>query len=102
MDWWELAGWGLFGGFIVDGLEFWRDVRRNGGAWPVYYRSLAGIVAEVIRLFAGAGLAIAFGKSGQVSGVIGAIAIGAAAPLIVEKLGQQPPFLPVSPKETNR
>lgn len=102
MDWWELAGWGLFGGFIVDGLEFWRDVRRNGGAWPVYYKSLAGIVAEAIRLFAGAGLAIAFGKSGQVSGVIGAIAIGAAAPLIVEKLGQQLPLLPVSPRENNQ
>ena len=102
MDTWELAGWGLFGGFIVDGLEFWHDVRRNGGNWPVYYTSLAYVVAEAVRLVAGAGLAIAFGKSGQVSGVIGAIAIGAAAPLIVEKLGQQLPFLPSSSKENKQ
>jgi len=72
------------------------------GACPVYYTSLAGVVAEAIRLFAGAGLAIAFGKSGQISGVIGAIAIGAAAPLIVEKLSQQLPLLPVSSRENTQ
>jgi hypothetical protein len=36
------------------------------------------------------------------SGAIGAVAIGAAAPLIVEKLAQQLPSLPTSPKENNQ
>lgn len=102
MEWWELGGWGLFGGFIVDGLEFWRLVRTNGGIWPVQYRSFASIAAEIIRLVAGAGLAIAFGKSGQITGAIGAVAIGAAAPLIVEKLAQQLPAFPTAPKENNQ
>src|SRR5437899_10799747 len=102
MDWWELAGWGLLGGFIVDGLEFWRMVRNNGGVWPIQYRSLAFVAAELVRLLAGAGLAIAFGKSGQVTGALGAVAIGAAAPLIVEKLSQQLPSLPISSQENNK
>jgi hypothetical protein len=102
VDWWELGILGLFGGFIVDGLEFWHLVRDAKGGWPVQYRSCAFIAAEVVRLGIGAGLAIAFGKSGQVSGVIGAIAIGAAAPIIVEKLSHQLPLLPDSPTEDNR
>jgi hypothetical protein len=99
MEWWELGLWGLFGGFIVDGLEFWRLVRNNRGVWPVQYRSFASLAAEIVRLIVGAGLAIAFGKSGQVTGAIGAVAIGAAAPLIVEKLAQQVPSLPTPPEE---
>jgi hypothetical protein len=102
VDWWELGIWGLFGGFIVDGLEFWHLVRGAKGVWPAQYRGCAFIAAEIVRLGIGAGLAIAFGKSGQVSGVIGAIAIGAAAPVIVEKLSHQLPLLPVPPREDNR
>jgi len=99
MEWWELGLGGLFGGFLVDGLEFWRLVRSIGGVWPVQYRSFAFVTAEIVRLIAGAGPAIAFGKSGQVTGAIGAVAIGAGAPLIVEKLAQQLPSLPTLPEE---
>ena len=94
MDWWTSGLWGLFGGFITDGLELWRLVRSNGGTWPGDCRSVAFFVAESIRLIAGAGLAIAFGQSGQVSGPMGALAIGVATPLIVEKLTQQLPTIP--------
>ncbi len=94
MEWWEFASWGLFGGFITDGLEFWRLVRNNEGKWPKDFWSGAFIVAEGVRLLAGAGLALAFGESGQVSGPVGALAIGVAAPLIVEKFAQQLPTFP--------
>ena len=91
MLWWEAASWGLFGGFIVDGLELYGVVRRNAGIWPSDCRSLAFVVVEVIRLVTGAGLAMAFSESGQISGAVGAIMIGVAAPLIVEKMSRQLP-----------
>jgi len=88
------AIWGLFGGFITDGLEFWRAVKANGGNWPPGYGSWAFLVGELFRLCAGAGLAVAFGRAGQVNGEIGALALGAAAPLVVEKIAQ---WLPPAP-----
>ena len=94
MAWWDLVFWGLFGGFIVDGLELWHQVRKNNGKWPVRCSSIAFFIAEIIRLTAGAGLAVAFGGSGQVNGPLGALAIGVAAPLIVEKLASSLPSLP--------
>jgi len=99
MSWWELAGWGFFGGFIAEGLPLWRMVEKNRGVWPPHYRSPGFFAAKAIRLLIGAGLAVLFGESGQVSGAIGAVAVGAAAPLIVEKLTQQLPSLP--PQQEN-
>jgi hypothetical protein len=92
--WMDYAVWGLVGGAIVDGIEFWQIVRANRGSWPLEYRTFAFGVAELVRLSAGAGLAVAFGLSGQVTGPMGAMTIGLAAPLIVEKLSRQlPAFL---------
>jgi hypothetical protein len=94
MVWWTFAGWGLFGGFVIDGLDLWKVVRSNGGSWPRECCSIGFFVAEFIRLIAGAGLALALGQSGQVNGPIGALAVGVAAPLIAEKLAQAVPALP--------
>lgn len=94
MTWWYFAFWGLFGGFIVDGIDMWHQVRKNNGKWPPSCLSIAFFIAEIIRLAAGAGLAVAFGGSGQVNGPLGALAIGVAAPLIVEKLSSFLPSLP--------
>lgn len=91
LHWYTFALWGLFGGVIVDGLEIWRNIRANNGQWPQKFRTWSYLIAEIIRLGAGAGLAVAFGQSGQVSGPLGALAIGVATPLIVEKLSQQLP-----------
>jgi len=91
MEWWEVAFWGSFGGFIVDGIEFWKLLRNNRGSVPLAYQSVAFVVAEGIRLAASAGLATALERSGHISGPIGAMAIGAATPLLVEKLTQQLP-----------
>ena len=86
MEWWQVAIWGFLGGFIVDGLEVWRLVRSNNGSWPAQCSSFAFFVAEMIRLISGAVLSVAFGISKQISGPLGALAIGVATPLIVEKL----------------
>lgn len=88
MEWWALVLWGFAGGFAVDGIEIWKLVKANGGAWPGSISTIAFSVAEIIRLSVGAFLTVAFGEAGQVSGPVGALAIGAAAPLIVEKLAQ--------------
>jgi hypothetical protein len=53
------------------------------------------LLAVAIRLGVGAGLAAAAGSSGQVAGAFGAVAVGVAAPLIVEKLYQQIPRVAV-------
>jgi len=49
------------------------------------------LVSVLIRLTVGAGLALAAGWSDQVSGPVGALAIGVAAPLFVEQMARQLP-----------
>ena len=85
MDCWGIVCWGLFGGFAVEGLEFWSMVRKNKGVLPVQY-SLPYLCGQAARILIGAGLAVAFWESGAVTSVIGAVGIGAAAPAIVKKL----------------
>ncbi|MCA1705637.1 MAG: hypothetical protein LC808_21210 [Actinobacteria bacterium] len=97
MTWIEAALWGLFGGFAVEGLDLYGAVRRRG-CWP--WRAVgprevgaAGyFVAELIRLVIGSGLAWALAESGQINGPIGALAVGIAAPLIVERLTRAMPL----------
>jgi hypothetical protein len=94
MEAWQYAIWGLFGGFAVEGLEFSGAIRRIGG-WPWQRPNEPGplplIVSVLIRLAIGSGLALAAGSSGQVSGPFGALAVGVAAPLLVEQLARQIP-----------
>ncbi|KQM03084.1 MULTISPECIES: hypothetical protein [unclassified Frankia] len=95
----EVALWGLFGGFAVEGLDLYTAVRRSGrwpwrtgrprevGAW-------AYLVAEVVRLAIGAGLAAAAAASGQVTTAFAAVSVGIAAPLVVERLARAIPLDP--------
>lgn len=97
----EAAAWGVFGGFAVEGLEFTRAIRR-AGEWPWRRQGEPGpvplVVSVLIRLIVGAGLAAATVSAGQVQGPFGALAIGVAAPLLIEQLSQQfPAKLRVSP-----
>ncbi len=102
-QWCVFAGWGLLGGFIVDGMQFYRSVLKQGGTLPQEYGTWVFALAELIRLGAGAALAVALGMSGQVTAPFGALLVGIAAPLIVEKLSQQLPQVdvlgPYMPKE---
>ncbi len=89
MTWWECATWGAFGGLAVELVQFYGALRR-GGDWPWRQPGepppgpLAASI--LIRLCLGLGLAVAAGQSGQVSGAFGAIAVGVAAPLLVEQM----------------
>jgi hypothetical protein len=95
------ALWGLFGGFAVEGLELYTAVRRYG-RWPWQVKGQganakepscpAYIVAELIRLAIGAGLAWAAQANHQITGPFGAIAVGAAAPVIIGQLAKGIPL----------
>jgi hypothetical protein len=97
---WQYGLWGLFGGFAVDGLEFVGAIRRVGG-WPWRLPGEPGplplAVSVLIRLVVGAGLAAAAGSTGQVGGPFGAVAMGAAAPLLIEQLARQIPLTATRP-----
>jgi hypothetical protein len=97
---WQYGLWGFFGGFAVDGLEFVGAIRRVGG-WPWRLPGEPGplpfTVSVLIRLVVGAGLAAAAGSTGQISGPFGAVAMGVAAPLLIEQLARQIPLTATRP-----
>jgi hypothetical protein len=97
---WQYGLWGLFGGFAVDGLEFVGAIRRVGG-WPWRLPGEPGplpfTVSVLIRLVIGAGLAAAAGSTGQVGGPFGAVAVGVAAPLLIEQFARQVPLTAIRP-----
>jgi hypothetical protein len=89
------AGWGLAGSLCVEGLELYARIRRTSGwSWrmPIPQGLAAYLISVAIRAGAGAVLAAAAGSSGQVAGVFGAFALGAAAPLVVERLARVIPL----------
>jgi len=86
---WLYFLWGLFGGFAIEGLDFATAIRRVGD-WP--WRDPAEpapaplVVSVLIHTGIGGGLAAAAGVQGQVTGPVGAIAIGVAAPLLIAQM----------------
>jgi hypothetical protein len=90
-----LVFWGLAGAFVTEGLDFHKRVAQQG-QMPAKYRRIAFYVAEAIRFAVAAILAVALGSSGQVSGAIGVLAVGAASPLFAEKLAHYLPTVPVT------
>jgi len=106
------ALWGLFGGFAVEGLELHASLRHRG-RWPWKHPSDAKpgeipeagakgyIIAEMVRLIIGAGLAWATAATGQIAGPLGAFGVGVAAPTIVGQLAKVIP-LTVSQQEEDR
>lgn len=97
MTWIDAALWGLFGGFAVEGLDLYGAVRRRG-CWPWRARGPREVgvtgyfVAELFRLVVGSGLAWALARSGQITTAVGALAVGAAAPFLVERLTRAIPL----------
>jgi hypothetical protein len=83
--------WGTLGGALVVGLEFVGIVRRTGD-WPwrarKELRPAPYVVATLVRLLLGSGLAAAAGQSHLVANSVTAVTIGIATPLIVEKLAR--------------
>jgi len=92
---WGYALWGAFGGLSIEGIEFYGVIRRTG-RWPWNIkgepRPLPLLVSVAIRVGVGFGLALAAAQTGQVSGPLGAIAVGVAAPLLIEQMAKQVPI----------
>ena len=95
MSWSQYALWGAFGGLAVEAVQFLGALRRTAD-WP--WRtpgepSPGPLVASVvIRVGVGLGLAAAAGETGQIAGAFGAIAVGVAAPLVIEQMARQVPL----------
>jgi hypothetical protein len=105
MTWIEAALWGLGGGFAVEGLDLYGALRRRG-CWPWRVRgprevgAVGYFVAELIRLVIGGVLAAALAESNQITTAFGALAVGVAAPLIVERLTRVIPLTDSAPQTT--
>jgi hypothetical protein len=96
----ELLWWGAFGGLGVEAVQLLRAAKRvNGVPWKAPGGPPLGVLLLSIglRLFIGCGLATAAGLSGQVSGPMGALAVGICAPLIIDQIGQGVPIAGAPP-----
>lgn len=88
------ALWGAFGGFAIEVVEILGAIKRlKRMPWKVPGElSLGGLITTVvIRLGLGTGLAMALATSGQISGALGAVASGVAAPFLLEQMAKQLP-----------
>lgn len=101
VQWWDFSLLGAAGGVLVEvlvvfqGMIQWQTarrtplgrVRRN----PPPLRRFLDVPAHawicVIRALLGAGGAAVFGASGQITGVVAAVAVGYAAPTLIGQLG---------------
>ncbi len=94
MNPWLYAVWGAFGGLAVEAIQFYGAVRR-AGKWPWKIKGEPDpgplLVSVVIRVGVGFGLALAAAPTGQVSSPLGAIAVGVAAPLLIEQMARRVP-----------
>ncbi|MER6515104.1 hypothetical protein ABT158_50470 [Nonomuraea sp. NPDC001636] len=92
---WMFALWGLGGGLAIEALDFIKAVRRVGHGWPWRYPYGPGggpyLVSVLGRAAASAVVAGAAGASVNGMTPLIAVGLGAAAPLILEKLSQQIP-----------
>jgi hypothetical protein len=86
----EFLWWGAFGGLGVEAVQLYRAVKRvKGVPWKAEGEPSLGalLLSAGMRLFIGCGLATAAGLSEQVSGPMGALAVGVCAPLIIDQIG---------------
>jgi hypothetical protein len=88
---WQLALWGAAGGLMVEAIEFYGAIKRTG-SWPWKQRGEPGplplVVSVVIRIGVGLGLTWAAATTNQVVSAFGAVAVGVAAPLLLEQMAK--------------
>ncbi len=89
---WEFALWGAFGALAVEAIQFYGAVRR-AGQWPWHIKGEPGFwpmaISVLIRVGVGFGLAAAAADTGQISGPLGAVAVGVAAPVLIEQMARR-------------
>lgn len=104
MQWWQFAVFGAAGGLSVEllavfrGCAQWQAARRTASgrrrARPPALRRYLDTTAHgclaVLRSAIGAGAALLFGTSGQISGAYAAVALGVCAPAMLAQLGASP------------
>jgi hypothetical protein len=95
------AAGGLLRGLLdaYTGFTQWRAARREhrqGVTAPAdevpvlrdYVDPVADVAATVVHSALGAGAAVLFGSTGQISGMYAAVVVGMSAPLLLAQLGQ--------------
>jgi hypothetical protein len=91
MTGWQALLWALLGSAIAEALNVSASMRPTGprGRWRWPWRSDSDrpmvVVAILLRLFVGSGVAAALGASGQLPTPFTALLAGVVAPLIVAK-----------------
>ena len=104
MAWWEFALLGASGGATVEILSVyrwvgvWQSARRTSTGRrkrnpPKLRQFVDGPVHAwtfVLRALLGGGAAVLFGVTGQISGAYVAVALGFAAPSVLNQLGKSP------------
>jgi hypothetical protein len=92
MSLWAAALWGLIGASAIEAWDLYSAIHRvKGFPWKFAGEvALAPyLVSVALRVLLGVGMAIAFVASGQAAGPVGAVAIGIAAPKLLEQLARQ-------------
>jgi hypothetical protein len=82
---------GVLGGVFIDGMDFVKAVKSNHGVVPARYMRYGTWFGEATRLLIGGGLAGVVYASGQVDRPLAAVAIGIAAPIMIDRYAKQPP-----------
>ena len=104
MSLYAAASWGLIGAGAIEAWDLYGAIHRvRGFPWnkPGEVAVAPFLVAVVLRLLLGAGMATAFVSSGQAAGPVGALAVGIAAPKLLEQLARHtiaPPAADAAPE----
>jgi hypothetical protein len=88
MAWLPSLLWGLLGGALVAGVDFITIVGETGDVPWKKLRATPYFSAVVVRILISGGLAAAAGESAIISNPLAAVMVGAATPLIVDKLAK--------------
>jgi hypothetical protein len=92
MSLWVAAVWGLVGAGAIEAWDLYGAIHRvKGFPWTVKGEVALTpyLVSVVLRVLLGVGMATAFVASGQADGPVGVVAIGIAAPKLLEQLARQ-------------
>jgi hypothetical protein len=84
--------WGFMGAAAIEAWDLYGAIHRvKGFPWKFDGEVALGpyLVSVVLRVLLGIGMALAFVASGQAAGPVGVVAIGIAAPKLLEQLARQ-------------
>ncbi|MEY9846307.1 hypothetical protein ABH940_003394 [Streptacidiphilus sp. BW17] len=92
---WQACLWGLVGVALVESYLMWKAVSPSAGPrWPWIDEGGHRIVGFYVAAFAcrcvmGVGLNAVYCATHQVNGVLGAVTLGIAAPLVIKQMAER-------------